>query len=64
MPAYGFLKPDDAEDQPNHQLTSLIVWRGFKQHTTAHGIPHVDNATGKVLSVVLNQLSAAERILN
>ena len=44
--AYGFLKPDDLQGQPDENLTSYAIWRGFKQHTTAHGIPHVDNAQG------------------
>ena len=37
---YGFHTPE--EEEP----TVSGVWRGLKDNTTAHGIPHINNAKG------------------
>ena len=42
---YYFLKPSDRSDDDRD--TGSTVWRGFKEKTTVHGIPHTDRAAGE-----------------
>ena len=42
---YYFLKPSDRADDDRD--TGSTVWRGFKEKTTVHGIPHTDRAAGE-----------------
>ena len=37
----------DHEDAPYHMLGPSALWGGLREKTSAHGIPHVDNARGK-----------------
>ena len=32
----------------NDDVKFIELWTGFRQNTTAHGIPHVANAIGKL----------------
>ena len=45
-------------DHPAEQdATANDVWRGFREQTSAHGIPHVSNAPGRgfLFSIVYTQ---------
>lgn len=42
---YYFLKPSDRADDDGD--TGQTVWRGFKEKTTVHGIPHTNSAAGE-----------------
>ena len=53
---YGFQTPDSEEP------SAAGVWKGLKENTTAHGIPHINKAKGMDLSICfgerMNKLSA------
>ena len=40
---YKYNIPDD---HPGDEVKVKDVWKGFREDTTAHGIPHVSNAPG------------------
>ena len=44
---YQFKVPSDAGDLDNKDVKGKDIWTGFKEQTTAHGIPHVDQARGE-----------------
>ena len=44
---YSYLLPEDADVGHERHVTFASLWSGFKQHTTAHGIPHVDHSHGR-----------------
>ena len=46
-PPVYYPRSDDLCSQTEH-VTIKNVWFGFKAFTTAHGVPHVDQAKGKI----------------
>ena len=40
------------EDADYHALSPPLIWGGLRRSTTAHGIPHVDNATGETIEII------------
>ena len=50
-PFYRFKVASDLGDIENKDAKAKDIWGGFKEQTTAHGIPHVDQAKGKVINI-------------
>ena len=48
-PHYCYLVHNEKND---NRPTSTELWKEFKNATTSHGIPHVNNARGKILPLV------------
>ena len=47
MRFFEFHLSDDYVDQPYGNVDHNAVWEGMRDTTTAHGIPHYNNARGK-----------------
>jgi hypothetical protein len=43
---YEYLVPSTFPREAQESVTSRDVWQGFKEYTTAHGVPHLDRARG------------------
>ena len=50
---YRFIPADGCDDVANQDATPRMLWKGFKERTTAHGIPHVDQGRGTSMSAWL-----------
>ena len=46
---YKFKVESSAGEVKNEDVSPKNIWGGFKEQTTAHGIPHVDQARGRRL---------------
>ncbi len=44
---YKFRVSEEYEDVPQKDLPAFAIIKGFKGFTSAHGIPHIDQARGK-----------------
>ena len=44
---YHFLSPTGYSTAENGKENSSVIWEGFKESTSVHGIPHVDRAPGQ-----------------
>ena len=44
---YEYLVPSKFPTDGSRDVTSRDVWEGFKEYTTAHGVPHLDRARGR-----------------
>ena len=45
-PLYRYKTTSEASKKENEEVKAKEIWGGFKEQTTAHGIPHVDQARG------------------
>ena len=45
---YHFLAPTGHGGDRHQEMSPKLIWQGFKEKTTAHGIPHVDRAPGNM----------------
>ena len=46
---YEFQVEDEHQGKDLNTVKAGEVWSGFKAVTSAHGVPHVNNARGKLL---------------
>ena len=45
---YHFLAPSGHPTDRHQDMSARLIWQGFKETTSVHGIPHVDRAPGTV----------------
>ena len=43
---YCFMTAADYPDSRRDEIGPAHVWQGFKEKTTAHGVPHIDQSKG------------------
>ncbi|KAI0226439.1 hypothetical protein LSAT2_023023 [Lamellibrachia satsuma] len=48
---YHFLAPSGHPNDRHQDMNTALIWRGFKETTSVHGIPHIDRAPGVVKKV-------------
>ena len=46
---YEFTVSSAYDGAPRHAVSPRVIWKGIREKTSAHGIPHMDNAHGKVI---------------
>ena len=46
-PRYEYNVSSEYDGAPYHAVTPNAIWKGLREKTSAHGVPHVDNAQGK-----------------
>ncbi len=49
---YKFRVSEEYESVPQEDLPAYAIIKGFKGFTSAHGIPHVDQARGKTTNIL------------
>ena len=49
---YRFISTPDAPEVENKDVKVRSIWAGFKDRTTAHGVPHIDKARGQKLCIL------------
>ena len=50
---YCFMTAADYPESKRDEIRACHVWQGFKEKTTAHGIPHIDQSRGTEIFVLL-----------
>lgn len=43
---YEYMLGSEYAGMPSDQVPVRAIWVGLKEHTSAHGIPHIDQAKG------------------
>lgn len=50
---YQYLVPSAFPKDGTKKVSYRDVWEGFKEYTTAHGVPHLDRAKGKFIGYLM-----------
>ena len=61
---YHFLAPSGHPTDRHQDINTGVIWKGFKETTSVHGIPHIDRAPGTFYATAKGQITLRVAILS